>query len=116
MLPEQGIIIRVHHEWNSWRYADVPLVALEDVHWFQPVGAPRPLVHAFVSSVSVGIPQSIDHNENRRRSRVCVLREHALASVYQQLVRRSGPASVDLLGSAGDLTLGVNARVGAPGI
>ena len=43
----------VQSEWNGWRTAGVKMSDLHEVHWFQPTGAPRPLVHGYVSCASI---------------------------------------------------------------
>src|SRR5262249_52782636 len=48
MTPDIGFLVPVRCAWNAWRTAEVRLTDLHDIHWFQPPGAPRPLVHAYV--------------------------------------------------------------------
>jgi hypothetical protein len=73
---ENDLAIRITSEWNDWRLATARLQDLRDVHWYQPKGAPRPLLHAYLAG-----PQS--------GNRVCVLRSHNVPSVYEELVRRA---------------------------
>ena len=91
MSTELDLIVRVHREWNGWRYADVPLATLEDVHWFQPPAAPRPLVHAFVRAEAFEA-EPAGPRTPARRVQVCVLKEHALLSAYRALERRAASA------------------------
>jgi hypothetical protein len=97
MPPENETVIRVHHEWNGWRSVEVPLTGLRDVHWFQPTGAPHPLVHGFVDCTELpggAIPHDCDVRSTPHALRVCVLKRHALSSVYDQLVRRADVLAV----------------------
>ena len=86
MTVDQNVVVRVHVAWNGWQYADVPLAILKDVHWYHPVGAARPLVHAYVPSEVFGAVASFGVRM-ASRLHVCVLKGHALASAYQALVR-----------------------------
>lgn len=92
MPDSQDVIVRVHREWNGWRYADVPLATLEGVHWFQPARAPRPLVHAFVPPEIFSAVDRAGERPGPSRCRVCVLKEHVLLSAYEALRQRAAPA------------------------
>jgi hypothetical protein len=85
-------LIRVHREWNGCRTAEVRLGDLEQIHWFQPLGAPRPLVHGFVSCASIvsgDIPHECDLADAPHRLFVCVLKKHTVLSAYAELTRRA---------------------------
>jgi hypothetical protein len=43
-----GALVVVQRYWSDWRTAMVRLADLENIHWSQPSGAPRPLIHASV--------------------------------------------------------------------
>jgi hypothetical protein len=76
--------IAVQREWNGWRTAMVRVTDLQDIHWLQPNGAPRPLIHAYVSCTKI---QSGDishdcHSTSPPHSLlVCVLKSHAAPCV-----------------------------------
>ena len=48
MPAQDNPLIRVQSEWNGWRHAEVHLRDLQNVHWFQPGPAPRPLLHGYI--------------------------------------------------------------------
>jgi len=82
-------LVVVQRDWNGWRKAMAPVSALEDVHWHQPVGAPRPLIHAYVTCsalVSGDVPHECADGTPHRLL-VCVLRQHTAPSVFEQLTR-----------------------------
>ena len=84
-------LISIQREWNDWRTAQVPLSALQNVHWFQPSGAPRPLVHGFVSCgdlLTGTIPHECEGTPSHRL-RVCVLKCHTAQDVYADIARRA---------------------------
>jgi hypothetical protein len=61
---------------------------LRSVHWFQPPGAPHPLLHAVISCsdiVTGDIPHDCASTPGRHRLLVCVLKRHALSSIYVAL-------------------------------
>jgi hypothetical protein len=85
-------VIRVHRDWNGCRTAEVRLGDLEQIHWFQPFGAPRPLVHGHISCASIvsgDIPHECNRPESAHRLLVCILKKHTIASVHAELVRRA---------------------------
>ena len=67
-------VIRVQREWNGWEIVDVPIDELRNIHWFQPVGAPRPMVHGFLADV-----------------RVCILKKHNPPDLYQEVQEKADP-------------------------
>ena len=80
----------VHHEWNGWRTATVRLSDLADVHWAQPAGAPRPLLHASVPSNRIVAAGALrDLGPSPRRVVVCVLKRHTMPWVFEELTRRA---------------------------
>ena len=88
----EDAIIAVQTEWNDWRTAMVRVGHLEDVHWAQPSGAPRPLIHAVVSCDRIHSGQIAHHCELTTPPHyllVCVLKCHASPSVYEHLSRRA---------------------------
>jgi hypothetical protein len=90
MPAPDDLLIRVQSEWNGWRHAEVHLRDLQDVHWFQPGPAPRPLVHAYIACTNVvagEIPHDCDRTAAPHRLLVCVLKKHTLPSAFEELVR-----------------------------
>jgi hypothetical protein len=90
-------ILAVQSEWNGWRTAMVRVSQLENVHWAQPAGAPRPLIHAFVHCDrlhSGQITHPCDRTPPPHRLLVCILKSHAQARVFQELARRAGDHGV----------------------
>lgn len=84
--------IRVHREWNGCRTAEVRLGDLQQVHWFQPPGAPRPLVHGYVSCTSIvsgDIPHECNRTDAPHRLLVCVLKKHTLPPAHIELAQRA---------------------------
>lgn len=86
-------LVPIRDAWNAWRTAEVRLGDLQEVHWFQPVGAPQRLLHAYVLC-STFVSGDIPHDCNRagrmpHRLRVCILRKCATPSVYRELARRA---------------------------
>ena len=65
---------------------------LQDVHWFQPSGAPRRLVHGYVSCASImagALPHDCDRTVAPHRLLVCVIKSHTSEPVYAELERRA---------------------------
>jgi hypothetical protein len=86
----------VQTEWNGWRTAMVRLAALESVHWFQPAGACRPLVHGLVRCTEIRsgtLTHACDPATRPHIVLVCVLKSHTLPSVFERLARAAGGAS-----------------------
>jgi len=87
-------LVVVQRDWNGWRKAMTPMAALQDVHWHQPPGAPRPLIHAYVSCTEL-TSGDVPHDCSGRgahRLLVCVLRQHTAPSVFCTLVERANAA------------------------
>ncbi|HKB09138.1 MAG TPA: hypothetical protein VKD69_00740 [Vicinamibacterales bacterium] len=89
MNTADGLLVPVRCAWNAWQTAEVRLSDLHDVHWLQPMGAPRPLVHAYVDCTATAglIAHDCRATPAPHRLLVCVLKRHAAPLVYQELVR-----------------------------
>jgi len=88
-------LVVVQRDWNGWRKAMTPMAALQDVHWHQPAGAPRPLIHAYVSCrelTSGDVPHDCAGRAPHRLL-ICVLRQHTAPSVFCALVERANAAA-----------------------
>ena len=89
--------VSVQLEWNGWQSADVRVDDLENVHWWQPPGAPRALLHAYVMSAKLNAGEcvgSTNANDSlQQRLLVCVLKSHTPPATYSALVSRSVPRS-----------------------
>lgn len=91
-MPIDETLISVHREWNGCRTAEIRLRDLQEIHWFQPPGAPRPLMHAYVSCASIvsgDMPHDCDRSGGPHRLLVCVLKKHTLPSAYMELTERA---------------------------
>ena len=92
MEGHDGMLIRVQSEWNGWRNAEVRLRDVKSVHWFHPSQAPHSLVHGYIACTNVvtgDIPHRCDPASRPHRLRVCILKRHAIPSVYAELARRA---------------------------
>lgn len=97
MGPYDDMLIRVQSDWNGWRSATIRLGDLEDVHWFQPVPAPRALLHGYVSCESFETGESLhdcDRTSAPHRLRVCVLKRHTMPAAYLVLTRRADERAI----------------------
>ena len=61
MLMDDNTLVAVQCAWDGWQMAAVRVGDLQACHWSQPPGAPRALVHAYVSpskivSGNLGLP------------------------------------------------------------
>lgn len=95
-MPMSGAEICVQAAWNAWQSAEVRLEHLQNVHWLQPPGAPRPLLHAYVLCTDVvngNLPHEC-HAGAPHRLLVCVLKSHTIPSVYGELSRRAAAQRV----------------------
>ena len=87
-------LVTVRPEWNAWRTAMVRWTDLEGVHWAQPIGAPRELLHAYVSPKKLLSGNILDRAQaGSPRIKVCVLKCDTLPSVFQALSHRAVPSS-----------------------
>ena len=87
-----GALVVVQGDWRDWRTAMVRLTDLENIHWSQPSGAPRPLIHATVCCETI-VSGAIAHECLAPCSHslvVCVLRCHTSPWVFEELARRAG--------------------------
>ena len=90
MATDEGMLVQVRCAWNAWRTAEVHVADLENIHWWQTLDAPRPLVHAYVDCtkvVSGEIPHECGGDGTPHRLLVCVLKRYAAQSAYAELVR-----------------------------
>jgi hypothetical protein len=83
--------IHVRDTWNGWLGAEVRVDDLKDVHWSQPAGAPRPILHGYVLCTQMHgrIPHECDAADRPHWLLVCVLRHCVSPSAYAELVRRA---------------------------
>ena len=84
-------VICVQGKWDGWKTAEVRLRNLQDVHWSQPTGAPRPLAHGYIlcSDIIAGeVPHACD-GALPHRLHVCVLKRHSAPTVYAEIARRA---------------------------
>ena len=73
------------------------LTDLHDIHWHQPPGAPRPLIHAYLSCSKLQSgnllhdcePMSAPH-----QLLVCLLKSHTAPWVFEDLARRASEAGM----------------------
>lgn len=90
MAVNDGTLVEVRCAWNAWRTAYVRACDLRHLHWFQPSGAPRPLVHAYVACSDIvrgDIPHECDRGGAPHQLLVCVLKRYATPAVYDTLAR-----------------------------
>ena len=92
MRAEDENLIRVQCDWDGWRTGEVRLGDLQNVHWFQPSRAPRPLVHCYISCADIvtgDLPHDCSLTEAPHRLFVCVLKSHTVPRAYEELARRA---------------------------
>jgi hypothetical protein len=92
MTRYEDVAISVCAEWNDWRSTHVRLGNLRDAHWHQPHGAPRPLLHAYVSCTDIGsgdLSHTCDVSSAPHLVRVCLLKGHNVPSAYAEVARRA---------------------------
>jgi hypothetical protein len=98
MQPADEMFVCVQREWNGWQTAEVLLKDLQNIHWFQPDHAPRPMVHGYVSCscITAGtLPHNCDHTQGPHTLLVCVLKSHSAPSVYAEIARRADQISIN---------------------
>ena len=108
-------LVVVQREWNGWRTALASVADLEDVHWLQPAGAPRPLIHAYVPCAKLrsgNIPHDCDRASAPHHLLVCVLKSHTAPDVFEALTRRAGEART--VRTSSDPRTGAGARASRP--
>jgi hypothetical protein len=88
-------LVVVQRDWNGWKKAMAPVSALEGVHWRQPQGAPRQLIHAYVNCaalVSGDVPHECADGAPHRLL-VCVLKRHTPSAVFEELAARANASA-----------------------
>jgi hypothetical protein len=93
----QTALVVVQRAWSEWRTALVRVSDLEDVHWFRPAGAVRPLIHAYVMCdrlVSGRLSHDCTKSPCPHRVLVCLLKSHTTGGVFEELARRANAAEV----------------------
>ena len=88
----QTALVVVQRAWSEWRTALVRVSDLEDVHWFRPAGAVRPLIHAYVwcdRVVSGRLSHDCTKSPCPHRVLVCLLKSHTTGCVFEELSRRA---------------------------
>jgi hypothetical protein len=91
----EDALVAVQTDWNGWRTAMVRVAHLENIHWAQPFGARRPMIHAIVSCDRL-VSGDISHHCDRtacHRLPVYVLKSHTQPAVFAELSRRAGAAA-----------------------
>lgn len=86
-------LIAVQTMWNGWRTALVRVGDLENLHWFQPVGAPRALLHAELLCTALrsgSVPHQCDPATRPHRLMVCVIKSHVTAVIFEALANLAG--------------------------
>ena len=86
-------LIAVQTMWNGWRTALVRVGDLENLHWFQPVGAPRALLHAELACTALrsgSVPHQCDPSTRPHRLMVCVIKSHITAVIFEALANLAG--------------------------
>ena len=91
----------VQRDRKDWRTAMVRALDLQEIHWFQPTGAPRPLIHAVVQCtklLSGELPHECDQSSAPHHLLVCLLKCHTAPAVFEELASladagRHAPAS-----------------------
>ena len=91
MKTNGGLTVQVRDAWCGWRAAEAEVTDLEDVHWFQPPGAPRSIVHAYVKCTNVRgyLPHDCSATRKPHRLFVCILKRSVAPSVHAGLARRA---------------------------
>ena len=96
VMSSEDAIVAVQTEWNGWRTAMVHVSDLQEIHWAQPPGAPRPLLHATVSCDRVAsgeILRLCKQMPLSHRLRVCLLKCHLPTSVFERLAAQADAAT-----------------------
>lgn len=96
--------IVVQREWNGWRTARVRVSDLENVHWLQPPGALRPLIHAYVPCTAIQsgeVPHDCGGSGTPHSLLVCVLKCHVAPSIFERLSRDADASSPSHMRAAG---------------
>jgi hypothetical protein len=88
-------LVAVRGEWDGWRAADVEARNLTELHWSQPPGAPRAIVHGFIRCSDIvrgDLPHGCERTAGPHRLLVCILKRHNPPSVYAAIERRAREA------------------------
>jgi hypothetical protein len=99
----EGPLVVVQGEWNGWRTAVARLVDLEQVHWLQPKGAPRRLIHAYVPCTKLqsgDVAHECHERSAPHRLLVCILKCHTAHSIFEALSRAADDRERNLLSNA----------------
>ena len=86
-------LIAVQTMWNGWKTALVRVGDLENLHWFQPIGAPRALLHAELLCTALrsgSVPHQCDPATRPHRLMVCVIKSHVTAVIFEALANLAG--------------------------
>jgi hypothetical protein len=90
-VPSAGCsLVVVQRDWTDWRTALAKLTDLEHVHWRQPSGARRPLIHAYVPCTALESGEMVHECDVRsapHRLLVCVLKSHTAPEIFRELSR-----------------------------
>lgn len=92
MRGHDGLCVCVQSDWKDWRNANVRVDDVRDLYWLQPIGAPRPLLHGWISCSSIvtgEVPHNCDRSSSPHRLSVCILKSHTIPAVYAELARRA---------------------------
>jgi hypothetical protein len=85
-------LVPIRFAWNGWQKAEVRLDCLEDIHWLQPAGAPRGLVHAYIRCTHIvgrETPHQCGGTDGPHRLLICVLKHDVSSIAYDELLRRA---------------------------
>ena len=77
--------------WNAWKSISLPLEDLEAPHWYQPKGAPRPIMHAYVRASRLPrqlLQEAAELSTPPEKVRVCILKCRTMAQAYDELLAR----------------------------
>jgi hypothetical protein len=92
MPVHDDLLVCVQREWNGWRTGQVRLHDLQDIHWFQPSGAPRRLAHGYIACTNIvagALPHDCERASAPHRLLVCILKSHTGTSLYAEIARRA---------------------------
>jgi hypothetical protein len=91
MNANDDALVSVNGEWHGWETAEVRVGDLETIHWRQPTGAPRPLLHGYISCAKTAgrLPHACATGTAPHRLLVCVLKKHTVPSIYAEIARRA---------------------------
>jgi hypothetical protein len=98
MQRSEDRTITVVGQWNGWHTAQVRLADMQDVHWFQPTGAPRSLLHGYVPCTDITdgeIPHECERTRRPHRVLVCILKRHTTPATYDELAARANRRAID---------------------